>query len=76
MTNNNISGTIKKIKQRGIKKMNAKNEIELRVRVAYGEIYVDIDLPNGIIFESDSMDDTLLWIADKYPQYEIKILVK
>ena len=56
--------------------MNAKNEIELRVRVAYGEIYVDIDLPNGIIFESDSMDDTLLWIADKYPQYEIKILVK
>ena len=74
MTNNNISGTIKKIKQRGIKKMNAKNEIELRVRVAYGEIYVDIDLPNGIIFESDSMDDTLLWIADKYPQYEIKIV--
>ena len=54
--------------------MNAKNEIELRVRVAYGEIYVDIDLPNGLIFESDSVDDTLLWIDDKYPQYEIKIV--
>ena len=74
MTNNNISGTIKKIKQRGIKKMNARNEIELKVRVAYGEIYVDIDLPNGLIFESDSMDETLLWIDDKYPQYEIKIV--
>ena len=56
--------------------MNAKNEIELRVRVAYGEIYVDIDLPNGLIFESDSMDETLLWIAEKYPQYEVKIVVK
>ena len=56
---------------------DAKNEskvVELRVRAGYGEIYVDIDLPNGLIFESDSMDDTLLWLADKYPQHEIKIL--
>lgn len=56
---------------------DVKNEskvVELKVRVAYGEIYVDIDLPNGLIFESDSMDETLLWIDDKYPQYEIKIV--
>ena len=48
--------------------------VELSVKAFYGEIYVNIDLPNGLKFESDSMDDTLLWLADKYPQYEIKIL--
>ena len=53
---------------------DVKNEIELSVRIAYGEIYVDIDLPNGLSFSSDSMDESLLWIAENYPQHEVKTL--
>lgn len=60
---------------------DAKNEskvVELSVKVAYGEIYIDIDFPtiDSLNFRSDSMDETLLWIAEKYPQYEVKIVVK